>query len=76
VAFIWQGDLALGVVVGAALVGNSTVAATMGTLVPLLLKRMGVDPAVASAPFITTSIDIIGLLIYATMASLLAGYLL
>lgn len=65
----------LGVVVGAALVANMVTAATMGTLVPLVFKRVGIDPAVASAPFISTSIDITGLLIYSTLASALIAYL-
>jgi magnesium transporter len=46
-------------------------AATIGTLVPLIFKRIGVDPAVASAPFITTTIDITGLSIYFTLTSIL-----
>ncbi|MFZ5754769.1 MAG: magnesium transporter [Bacillota bacterium] len=51
-------------------------AATMGTLVPLIFRRIGIDPAVASAPFISTAIDITGLLIYSTLATLLIAYLL
>lgn len=66
----------LGLVVGVALVANTITAATMGTLVPLLFKRVGIDPAVASAPFISTSIDITGLLIYSTLASALIAYLI
>jgi len=69
VAFFWQKSLLLGLVVGGALLGNMITAATMGTLVPLVFKRMGIDPAVASAPFISTSIDITGLLIYTGLAS-------
>lgn len=75
VALAWQRNVMLGVVVGVAMLANMTTAATMGTLVPLLFKRVGVDPAVASAPFITASIDVTGLLIYATLATTLIGYL-
>lgn len=75
VAFIWQKSLLLGIVVGGALFGNMVTAATMGTFVPLVFKRLGVDPAVASAPFISTSIDITGLLIYSLLASIFIGYL-
>jgi magnesium transporter len=75
VAFLWQGNMALGLVVGLALLGNMTTAATMGTLVPLFFRRVGIDPAVASAPFISTSIDITGLLIYSILASALISYL-
>ncbi|MFZ7103463.1 MAG: magnesium transporter [Peptococcaceae bacterium] len=72
-AFLWQGSLQLGLVVGLTMLANMFTAATMGTAVPLVLKRFGVDPATASAPFITTTIDIIGLIIYATLATLLLG---
>lgn len=69
VAFFWQKSLLLGLVVGGALMGNMITAATMGTFVPMVFKRLGIDPAVASAPFISTSIDITGLLIYTGLAT-------
>jgi len=46
-------------------------AAMVGTAVPLLLHRFGIDPAIATGPFITTSNDILAILIYLSMASLL-----
>lgn len=73
VAFFWQGSITLGIIVGLAMLANMFTAATMGTLVPMIFKRIGVDPAVASAPFITTSVDIVGLVIYATLATLFLG---
>ena len=76
VALVMYGNWVLGLVVGLALLGNMTTAATMGTLVPLIFKKVGVDPAVASAPFISTSIDITGLLIYSGLASALIAYLI
>lgn len=76
VAALWQNSIVLGLIVGLAMLGNMTTAALMGTLVPIAFKKVGVDPAVASAPFITASIDITGLLIYSTLASLLIGFLL
>ena len=76
VAYWWQNKPMLGVVVGLAMIGNMFTASTMGTLVPLFFKRVGIDPAVASAPFISTTIDITGLLIYSTLATLLISYLL
>ena len=49
----------------------------VGSLFPLVLKRFGFDPAVSSAPFVATFIDITGLIIYFTVASiLLTGILL
>lgn len=76
VAALWQHSAVLGLIVGLSMLGNMTTAALMGTLVPIAFKKIGVDPAVASAPFITASIDITGLLIYSTLASLLIGFLL
>lgn len=76
VAYIWQGSIVLGIVVGMAMLGNMFTAATMGTLVPIVFKKIGIDPAVASAPFISTSIDIVGLIIYSTLATLLLNYLM
>ncbi len=76
IASWWQSKPMLGVIVGLAMLGNMFTAATMGTLVPLIFRKIGVDPAVASAPFISTAIDITGLLIYSTLATLLIAYLL
>ena len=70
VAFFWQHSLLLGVIIGASLLCNMVMAALVGSSVPLVLKRLRIDPAVASAPFISTAIDVIGLLIYATIASI------
>ena len=64
VAFIWQGSPMLGLVVGSAICASMTVAAVLGGLLPLAFARMGIDPAVASGPFLTTAIDIIGLVMY------------
>ena len=71
VASWWLKKPMLGVVVGLAMMGNMITASTMGTLVPIAFKKIGIDPAVASAPFISTVVDITGLLIYSTLATLL-----
>lgn len=75
VSFIWLKSFALSVLVGITLLCNMFISAFVGTFVPLTLKRVGVDPAVASAPFISTAIDIIGLLIYAILASVFMPFL-
>jgi magnesium transporter len=64
-------DLAL--VLGMSMLLVMLFAAIAGTGVPLLLHRLGVDPAVATGPFITTANDIVGLLIYLGLATLLLG---
>ncbi len=76
VALVWQGEPLLGLVIGLAMVSGLTTAALMGTVVPLVFNRLGIDPAVASGPFITTAADVTGLLIYFGLASILLGHLL
>ncbi len=76
IATWWQNKPMLGVVVGLAMAGNMLTAAAMGAFVPLTFRKLGIDPAVASAPFISTAIDITGLLIYSTLATVLIMYLL
>jgi magnesium transporter len=71
VAFIWQQMPLLGVVVGVAILASMGIAAMLGGLLPLLFARWRIDPAVASGPFLTTAIDIIGLAIYLATAKLL-----
>jgi magnesium transporter len=70
-AMIMNAEYHIAIIVGIAMCANMTTAATIGTLVPLIFKRIGVDPAVASAPFITTTIDLTGLSIYFTLATLM-----
>ncbi len=65
----WQHNIELGIVVGAAMTTNMTLATIIGTLTPFVLKSMKVDPAVASGPVIATTIDVIGLTIYFSMVS-------
>ena len=58
----------LGLVVGLSVLFVMTMAATVGTFVPLILKRLNFDAAVATGPFVTTSIDILGVLVYFLIA--------
>jgi magnesium transporter len=60
VAMIFDGNPYLGLVIGVALFANTLVAVSIGGTVPLLLKRLGVDPAVASGPLLTTITDMCG----------------
>jgi magnesium transporter len=46
-------------------------AVTVGSLIPLFLRKLDIDPAVATGPFVTTSIDILGVLLYFMIAGLL-----
>jgi magnesium transporter len=75
VAEIWHDNAALGVAVGTAMAAAIIVASLMGTLVPIAFKRLGVDPAVASGPFVTTANDITGILIYLSICTFLLKYI-
>ncbi len=69
VAFLWKGNLYLGMVVGGALAANTVVAVTLGGLLPLLLKRMKMDPALVSSPLLTTVTDMCGFFFVLSFAS-------
>lgn len=77
IAYIWQGhNFILGFVVGLSLLVTLIVGTLAGTLIPIFLHRLGIDPAVASGPLITTINDIFSLLIYFGIASLFLVYLI
>jgi magnesium transporter len=71
----WKGDWALGLCVASALFLSMMVASLLGSTEPALLKRFGVDPAVAAGPVITSLNDISGVLIYTAVALLFLEYL-
>ena len=58
----------LGIVVGLSICVSMLLAATIGTVTPLILRKLDIDPAVATGPFVTTSIDILGVLFYFVIA--------
>ncbi len=60
VALLWKGNPYLGLVVGGALAANTVVAVSLGGLLPLVLKRLRVDPALVSGPLLTTVTDMCG----------------
>ena len=64
-----QEDLAIGI----ALVGVVTFGSLAGSMLPFLLRRLGFDPASASAPFVATLVDVTGLVIYFSVALLVLG---
>ncbi len=70
IVFLWFGIGTLGIVIAIALVINLFTAAVAGILVPLALDRLGFDPAVASATFVTTITDVIGFLAFLGLATL------
>jgi magnesium transporter len=67
---LWYHDWRLGAVIGAAMICNLVAAALAGTLIPIGLEKMGVDPAVSSTVFLTTVTDVIGFLAFLGLATI------
>lgn len=61
--------LGLGLTITLGMMGSMMIAAAVGTCVPLIMHRLNIDPAIATGPFVTTSVDILGLLLYFWLAS-------
>ncbi|MBU8877484.1 magnesium transporter [Bacillus sp. FJAT-29790] len=76
IVFIWQNNLFLGILVGISILCTLIVATLAGALIPLIMHKFKIDPAVASGPFITTINDIISILIYFGMATMFMEYLI
>ena len=70
VGYVWFGNLTLGYVIGIAMVINLVVAGLAGTGVPILLEKLGIDPALASGAFVTTVTDIVGFFAFLGLAAL------
>ena len=72
--YLLDEPLIIGFVICSALISVIIIASLIGTFVPLLLDKFGVDPALATGPFITTSNDICGILIYFSIARMILGF--
>lgn len=72
--FLLGVDPKIGMIVTIALVSVIIIASLIGTFIPLLLDKFGIDPALATGPFITTSNDICGILIYFSIAKMILGF--
>ncbi len=75
IILLWQGDFRLGALLALCMFFIICWATVMGAMIPLLLKRINVDPALATGPFITTTNDILGILIYLGTATLFIDWL-
>ena len=69
VGILWFGSPALGYVIAAAMVVNMVVAGLAGTGVPIVLERLGIDPALASGAFVTTVTDVVGFFAFLGLAA-------
>lgn len=76
VAWVWKDNAVLGLVIGLALSVNTVLAVAIGGTVPLFLKGVGIDPAVASGPLLTTITDMAGFFLVLSLASLFMPYLI
>ncbi len=76
IAYVWQGSFVLGLVVGSSLLATLIIGTLAGTIIPLILHKFNIDPAVASGPLITTINDILSLLIYFGIATMFISKLM
>jgi magnesium transporter len=76
IAWLWQGNPYLGLVIGLAMLGNLVVAALAGVVVPMTLKALHIDPALASSIFVTTCTDIMGFFLFLGLATYFLQHLL
>ena len=70
---LWYGDVRAAIAISASLFVVIIMAGIIGTFIPLFLHKRGIDPAIATGPFITTSNDIFGILIYFWIAKMVLG---
>ena len=71
--WFWKGDFLTALAISLSLIAVIIVAGFIGTFTPLFLHKRGIDPAIATGPFITTSNDIFGILIYFWIAKVVLG---
>jgi len=71
--WFWKGNFPTALAISISLIAVIIVAGIIGTFIPLFLHKRGIDPAIATGPFITTSNDIFGILIYFWIAKLVLG---
>lgn len=72
--FLFDTSYLVSVTIGIALITVIVNAAIIGTFIPIFLDKKGIDPAVATGPFITTSNDVLGILIYFLIAKVILGF--
>ncbi len=72
-AYLLQANISVALAVGISLFSICVLASVSGSALPFLFRGMGLDPALMSAPFITTAVDVLGVLIYLNVARLILG---
>ena len=76
IAFLWKGNPMLGLILAMAMVINLFVASLAGTLIPLVLKQLNLDPALGSGVVVTTFTDVFGFLSFLGLATIFLRYLI
>ncbi|HCD1294172.1 magnesium transporter, partial [Vibrio parahaemolyticus] len=71
IVVVWKGNWMLGGIISAAMLTNLFVAGVAGVTIPVLLKKMNIDPALAGGMALTTVTDVIGLSVFLGLATLL-----
>lgn len=75
IVMVIYGNPVLGVIIGASIFLSVSLASVTGSVIPVIINKFNIDPAVASGPFITTLNDTMGLIVYFTIATSLINYL-
>ncbi|MDQ8205504.1 magnesium transporter [Pelagicoccus sp. SDUM812003] len=73
--YFWSGSVGLALIIALAMISSMTIAAVSGALVPIVLKKLGQDPALSSSIILTTVTDIAGFMSFLGIASMLSGML-
>lgn len=76
ILYLKYGNIYLGLIIVAAMMGNLIIAGLFGYMVPLILQRLNIDPAVASSIFVTTATDVFGFFVFLGLASIFLPYLI
>jgi magnesium transporter len=72
---VWSGKVEFGIVIGGAMICSMLTAGFMGTMVPMVSKKLGFDPAATAGPFETAFQDVVGFAVFLWLGSLMVGYL-
>lgn len=75
IAHVWKGGFSIGIILGASMFFAVSMSSMLGLFIPMLFKKINIDPAVASGPLITTLNDIIGLTIYLLLATVFLSHI-
>jgi magnesium transporter len=75
ISFIWEKNIVFGIVIAISMILNMLIAAISGFSIPILLKKLNIDPALASSVFVTTMTDVLGFFFFLGLASIFVEFL-